>query len=245
MNESGIYAQLKEFLRSHAEKNNLLQERVVIKGRILTSEEAIGNPQRRDFPLLKGKEKLIQADFKGAAGQAFTDSPGNFEGTLAELLAQPVNTHFEKASFIAVLNAVMRHLGLASGTIHCKDEEPSECAEKLVLDIKREYGVPRIAMIGLQPALLEACGQNFPVRVVDLDPDNIGAQKCGVLVEDASTKTREIIDWADLVLVTGSTVANGSIVDFIDLPKPAIFYGTTIAGATPVLGLLRHCWCSK
>lgn len=245
MKKTDIYAKLKDFLRNEAKKANLLDEKVIIKGRVLTNEEAIGTPERQDFPLLKGKEKLLQAEFKGFFGQAFTDSPGNFQGTLNELLAQSVNTNFEKASFIAVLNAVMCYLGLTEGTIHCKNEEPTECAEKLVSYLKENYGIPKIAMIGLQPAILEACNKEFSIRVVDLDPDNIGHRKCGVMVEDAETKTEELLEWCDLVLATGSTVANGTIINFLDLSKPTIFFGTTIAGAAPILGVERFCACSK
>jgi len=245
MRREDTYGKLKDFLRFQVEKANLLEERVLIKGKILTNEEAIGNPHRQDYPLLKGKEKLLQAEFKGALGQAFTDSPGTFQGTLNELLAQPITNNFEKASFIAVLNAVMRYLGLAEGTIHCKDEEPIECAEKLVTYLKENHGKPKIAMIGLQPAILEACGKEFPIRVVDMDRDNIGHEKCGVMVEDAETKTEELLEWCELVLATGSTVANGTIINFLGLEKPTVFFGTTIAGAAPILGVTRFCECSK
>lgn len=245
MKKEDIYAKLKDYLKIQAEKANLLEETVIIKGRVLTNEEAIGTPKRQDFPLLKGKEKLLQAEFKGALGQAFTDSPGDFKGTLNELLAQSIETNFQKASFIAVLNAVMRYLELAYGTIHCKNEEPTECAEKLVVYLKNNYGRSKIAMIGLQPALLEECAKEFSIRIVDMDQDNIGYEKCGVLVEDAETKTEELLEWCELALVTGSTVANGTIVNFLNLDKPTIFFGTTIAGAAPILDVIRFCECSK
>lgn len=244
MNQNRLYDILKDYLKKQALENNLLEAIVVVKGRVLTAQEAIGNPKQQDFPLLKGKEKLLQAEFEGCKGQAFTGSPGNFEGTLSELLEMPVKTNFEKASFIAVLNAVMRYLKLVDGTVHCKDEEPSECAEKLVLHIKNIYGSPRIAMVGFQPAILKRCAQEFSLRIVDLDPDNVGQEKYGVLVEEGG-KTPELLEWCDLALVTGSTLANGTIIDFLDLDKPTIFYGTTIAGAAAVLGLNRFCACSK
>ncbi|NLC77325.1 MAG: hypothetical protein GX750_06860 [Clostridia bacterium] len=244
MNQEQVYHRLQDYLRTQAREKNLLDTAVVVKGRVLTTQEAIGNPQQKDFRLLKGKEKLLQAEFKGCKGQAFTDSPGDFEGTLGELLERPINSNFEKASFIAVLNAVMRYLQLVEGTIHCKDEEPGECAEKLVSFIKENYGQPRIGMIGLQPALLKNCARVFNVRIVDMDPDNVGKEKYGVPVEEVA-KTKEVLDWCDLLLVTGSTVANGTVTDFLDLGKPTIFYGTTIAGAAAVFGLNRFCPCSK
>ncbi|GAI33155.1 unnamed protein product, partial [marine sediment metagenome] len=62
--------------------------KVAIKtARTLTPQEVIGKPERDDFPLLKGKEVMLQADFKGSLGQAFTDMPGNYSGSLREILA--------------------------------------------------------------------------------------------------------------------------------------------------------------
>ncbi|NLY70456.1 MAG: hypothetical protein GX076_02050 [Clostridiales bacterium] len=245
MDKDQLYAKLKDYLKRVATENDLMKDKVLVKGRVLSNKEAIGNPTRQDYPLLKGKEKLLQAEFKGCCGQAFTDSPGNFQGTLSEFLERPLESNFERASFVAVLNAVMRHLNLIDGTIHCKDDEPEECAKKIVDHIKQNYGNPRVAMIGLQPAILAQCSSVFKVRLVDLDPDNIGTIKSGVLIEDADTNTKEVLEWADLVLVTGSTVANGTIVNFLELDKPTIFYGTSIAGTAKILGVDRFCVCSS
>ena len=63
-----LTARFTELIRRH----DLLDERIEVKGRILKPDEAIGTPQRKDFPLLKGKERLMEAGFKGARGQAFT-----------------------------------------------------------------------------------------------------------------------------------------------------------------------------
>ncbi len=240
-----VYRTLKTFLDKQARDYNLLGERVSIHGKVLSAEEAIGKPQRQDFPLMKGKEKLLQAEFKGSLGQAFTDSPASFEGTLHEFLEMPLETNFQKAAFTAVLNAVMCYLGLVEGTIHCKDDEPNECAQKLVEYLRKKFDRSRIALIGFQPALLDFCRREFPVRVADLNPDNIGKEKYGVLIEDAELKTRELVEWCDLLLVTGSTLANGTIDKFLGLDKQVIFYGTTIAGAAKVLGLERFCGCAK
>jgi hypothetical protein len=245
MDRNQLYEKLKDYLKSIAIENDLMKEKVLIEGRVLTNREAIGNPTRQDYPLLKGKEKLLQAEFKGFCGQAFTDSPGNFQGTLSEFLEIALESNFERASFVAVLNAVMRYLNLIDGTIHCKDEEPEDCAKMIVDNIKDIYGNPKVAMIGLQPAILAQSSSEFTVRLVDLDPDNIGTVKSGVLIEDADIKTEEVLEWTDLVLVTGSTLANGTIVNFLGLEKPTIFYGTTIAGAAKVLGIERFCACSR
>ena len=108
MEEVTIYRTLKTFLDKQARDNNLLGEKVSIHGKVLSAEEAIGKPQRQDFPLIKGKEKLLQAEFRGAFGQAFTDSPASFEGALRDFLEMPQETKILKAAYSAVINAVMR-----------------------------------------------------------------------------------------------------------------------------------------
>ncbi len=245
MESEKTYQKLKEYLEKQIKLNNLEDEKVLIHGKVLTAEEAIGNPIRRDFPLMKGKEKLLQAEFKGSLGQSYTDSPSEFEGTLKEFSKMPLDNNFNIAAFIATLNAVMRYLNLADKTIHCKNNQPDECGEKLAEYIELNYGNPKIALIGLQPALLDFCSRKFEMRVVDMDKNNIDKEKYNVLIEDAENKTEEVMRWCDLLLITGSTIANGSIVNFLEVDKPTIYYGTTIAGVAEILGLNRFCECSK
>ena len=68
-------------------ENDLLDETVVIRAKPPTPEGAIGNPESEDFPILKGVERLMQAEFSGCFDQAFTDMYGDFEGTLQDVLA--------------------------------------------------------------------------------------------------------------------------------------------------------------
>lgn len=213
----------------------------VISARTLTPQEVIGRPERDDFPLLKGKEVMIQADFKGSLGQAFTDMPGNYSGSLQEILAIPLDNNFEKAVFIATLNAVLRYLNYISKTVHCKDKEPAECAAHLVDYIKERFGNPRIAFIGMQPEMIEALAAYFKIRVTDLDKDNIGKRKGGVLIESVS-KTKEILSWADIILATGTTAANNTLPSLL-IEKPIIFYGVTIAGVAYLKGYEQYCFC--
>ena len=81
-----IYDVLKEKASSIMSKHGLMGERVQVKARALSTEEAIGNPEANDFPLQKGKERLMQANIGGALGQAFTDRFGDYEGTLEAIL---------------------------------------------------------------------------------------------------------------------------------------------------------------
>ncbi|NPV30076.1 MAG: hypothetical protein HPY58_10605 [Firmicutes bacterium] len=229
-----------KFLRLLEEKHLSGDEEVqVVSARALTSEEAIGRPERHDFPLLKGKEFMLQASFKGALGQAYTDMPGNYCGNLKDVLALPLQNNYERAVFVASLNAVMRHLKLVDRTVHCRDAEPGRCAAYLVEYVRERFGCPRIAFIGLQPAMVASLARHFPIRVTDLDPDNVGQYKEGVLIEDASFN-KEIVAWSDLVLATGTTAVNNTLETIIG-QKPVIFYGVTISGIARLAGFEQYC----
>ena len=53
--------------------------------------------------------------------------------------------------------------------------------------------------------------------------------------------TDTVLNWAELVLWTGSALSNATIADYMDLDKEVLFYGTTGAGAASLLGLKRIC----
>ena len=235
-----FYSELMKRFRKIVEDNNLLEQEIIITGRPLTAEEAIGKPKRQDFPIIKGKEKLMQAEFKGAKGQAFTDMAGNFKGTLQQVLNMLLTNNFDRAVLIASMNAVCRYLGLIDRTVHCHDEQPEQCAAELVEQIKRDFGIPRVALIGYQPAMLEKLAAFFPLRVVDLDPDNIGKIKSGVQVEGYEA-TDEVLEWCDVIAATGSTVVNSTITAYCK-QKPVYFFGTTGAAACHLMGL--QCFCA-
>ena len=218
---------------------DIFQEEIHITARPLTSEEAIGNPDDTDYPIQKGKEHLMEATFKGCKGQAFTGSYGTLTGTLADIATLPLTTDFNRAVFVSTLNAVARFTDNISGTVHCKDNEPKECARKLLEHIQKKYGQCRVTIIGFQPAMAEALHPHLHVRLIDRDPENVGQVKRGVLVE-GEENTQDAIEWADVLLVTGTTLANNSI-DLFLTDKPVIFYGTTIAGAANHMQWERFC----
>lgn len=215
----------------------------VVSARPLSVEEAIGQPDRNDFPLQKGKEIMIEAGFRGARGQAFTDMPGNFHGSFEDLVALDLQNNFERAVFTAGFNAVMRHLGRVSTTVHCKDGKPKTCAEQLPDFVKMRFGVPKIAFIGYQPAMIEKLSGSFPLRVIDLDADNVGSERFSIVIEGPE-KTQEALMWGDIILATGSTCVNNTITSFLD-KKPVVFYGVTIAGPAELYGYTRYCPCSE
>lgn len=243
MTQKELFIKLKEEFSKIIKEKQLTTDIVNIKSKALSVEEAIGITKRKDFPIITGKEILLQAEYKGSYGQAFTDAPAVFEGTLSQVLELDLeNDGHSRGLFIAALNAVMCKLGLADRTIHCKNEEPELCAGKFKNHFKEQYENPKIALIGYQPSMLENLAEEFQVRALDLNPDNIGQTRYGVCVEDGVEDYKEVIQWADIILCTGSTVCNGSIVNFMDLDKETIFFGTTVAGTASILGLKRLCF---
>jgi hypothetical protein len=237
--ESKLYQTLREKFIRLIKENGLEGEEVIVRAATLSPEQAIGNPEDKDYPIVKGVERLMQAEFRKGRGQAFTDRYGNFSGRLADIAAMDLNNNFRRAVFISSLNAVMRQLGLIDRTVHCKDEQPRECSLELVKHIKANYGQPRIAMVGFQPRMVEALAKEFELRVTDMDRENIGREKFGVTIDDPA-KTGENLDWCDIALVTGTTVVNGTIEQF-QINKPVIFYGVTISGAARLADLNRFC----
>jgi uncharacterized protein (DUF4213/DUF364 family) len=221
------------------QKKNLHDAPVRIRVTTLSPEEAIGNPEHDDYPLIKGRERMMEAEFEGAKGQAFTDRFGNFDGTLGVVAELPFANSYQRAVFIATLNAVMRRFDLCERTIHCRDDEPPKCAKDLVAYMESHYGHPKIAMVGLQPRMLEHLSSRFNVRVTDLDDENIGTKKFGVLIEGPEAMDCNL-EWCDLVFATGSTLCNATLHDMAR-DKPIVFFGVTAAGPAELLNLPRFC----
>ena len=213
---------------------------VKIKTKVLSSEEAIGNPEHNDYPIQKGQERLMQADFNGAHGVAFTDMFGNYEGSFYEIMNMELNNNFRWAIFISTINAVLKSLGLIDKTDHCRDAGPVECRKKIVDFIRKEFGKPKIFQAGLQPRFVEALNEEFEIRVTDRDEDNIGKKINGVVIESPEN-TEKNIEWCDLIFATGSTFVNETYKQFLVKDKPTVFYGVTCAGAVYLLNLKRYC----
>ena len=248
-----MYTKLKTALIDLSEKNDLLESEINITAKILTSEEAIGKTERKDYPLLQGKEFLIQANFKNALGQAFTDAPSHFKGKLKKILELKLKDNSDRALFIATLNAVMRYVDAAEKTIHCKNEEPELCAVEIVRRIIDKYSADiKVGIVGFQPAIIDNFAKNLTaqnLKVIDLDKDNIDKIKYGVLIWDGRKMVEALFKISDVILATGSTVVNDSLSHLISLSeeykKPLYLYGTTVAGAGKILNLERLCFQSS
>lgn len=236
-----IYEDLRNYFLKLIEEKEITGEEVEVSYRVLEGEEVLGKTNRKDYPLLVGKEKMLEARFRDSIGQAFTQSGSLFYGNLRDVLELDLKNDYDRGIFIASLNAVMRYYNIIDRTVHCKWNEPEECAKEMAQDLQR-FKEKNLVLVGFQPAFIEALvKEGYTLRVLDLNPENIGTDNLGALIEDGKKDYQKVIDWADLILCTGSTVVNGSITDYLNLDKEVYFYGNSIAGAAKILGLNRIC----
>lgn len=247
MNTKELYSQIvKEFL-DLPDMETMLSNKVVIRAKALTPEEAIGITERKDYPILTGKDVMIEAEYAGSFGQAFTEAPVSFSGTLKEILSLDFESDAHGRSLlVATINAVMNHMGLCQNVIHCKNQGPKLCGEQVASYVKKYYGNPKLLLIGYQPSMLENLTAQFSrVRVLDLNPDNIGQLRFGITVGHGIDDKDQWIDWADLILCTGSAICNGTLGEYFGIGKPTLFYGTTLAGIASLLNIKRLCFADS
>lgn len=243
-----ILEQARERLRELVLKNNLADMETSVLVKSLTPEEAIGIPGRRDFPIVLGKERVVEAEFAGSKAHAFTDSPKEFKGRLRDVIELPLNSSGNRAIFVGVMNAVLRHLGVLEKTLHCRDEEPEQCAKEVAAFLKCRCPDGTVGLIGLNPAIAEALTKAFGpdrVRITDLSPDNIGKYKFGVEIWDGRTRTEDLVKASDVVALTGTTLVNGTFGGIVDhlvrYAKDYVVYGVTCAGVSTLMGINRIC----
>jgi len=235
MTKDVLYASLRQYFRETLDKYGIYDKTVRV-GAGLRDE---------DFPKELGPEVKIIAEYEGATGECSTSFPDRFQGTLAEVLEFDIENDPRKRSvFIAVLNAVMNKWELSDDCVSCADTDKQRCAERIAAHYKRSNGNVKVMVGGYQPHIVKTLAENFKIRVLDLDPEHIGKTYDGVTIEDGTEAFSDAVWWADVILCTGSAITNGTIVDYMNMPKDIMFYGTTIAGSARILQLRRQCPCS-
>jgi uncharacterized protein (DUF4213/DUF364 family) len=250
--DTPILEQVRTRFRQIVEQQHLLDLRVSVLARALTPKEAIGTPGRRDFPIVLGREQVVEARVFGARGHAFTDSRREFVGCLEDVLNLELATNQDRAIFAATLNAVLRHLGMVGATVHCRDDDPERCAQEIAKSIFEEHGEVKVGLIGLNPAIAERLIDRFGgahVYISDLNADNVGTYPFGVEVWDGHERTEDLIDASDVILVTGTTIVNGTLGGILGQVryqrKPHLLYGVTAAGVSALMGIQRTCPCGR
>ena len=238
----------RENMQALAAQHGLIEADVTVRAKALTPEEAIGVPGRRDFPILEGRERVIEATVRGSRGQAFTDSPSDFEGSFRDVVDLLLDTNRRRAIFLAAVNAALAHLGMVKGTVHCRDDAPETCGFDMAMSA-RMLDAQTIGLVGYNPAIAQALVREYgteAVRITDLNPQNIGADKFGITIWDGRTRTGELVKRCDLILVTGTTLVNGTFDEILqqvrDAYKRLVVFGITGAGVCHLMGLDRWCF---
>jgi len=246
--ETSVLENSKIKLAEIVTKNKLLDAHVSVLVKTLTPEEAIGEPGRRDFPIILGKERVLEADLLGARAHAFTDSPGEFMGNLRAVFNLPLTSNRERSIYVATLNAVLKYLNLIEKTIHCRDEDPERCGKEIASQLLGRYGKTKVGLIGLNPALAENLIETFGVenvRITDLNKQNINSFKYGVKIWNGNEMTEELIKQSNVILITGTTLVNGTFDHIMhciqNFRKDYLIYGVTGAGICKLMGLNSIC----
>ncbi len=236
-----------EFLRI---SQSLEGESIEVKARVLSSEDAIGDSPGDDFALIRGKERIIEANFKGFRGHAFSAATMEFSGTLREIVHLPLAHIPERAMFFAALNAVLAFQGKIERTVHCRDKDPLLCGERLAEHVAAMLHQPgSMALIGYQPGMaksLSACCQERDIRfeITDMNPLNTGKEVSGIIIRNGD-ENEDVIREVDKIFCTGSTIVNGSIWNILDWCRKhttrVVFFGVTIQGPAELMGWETFC----
>lgn len=244
MNKKELFDLIIEKFLALPGMDEIVNEKIEVKAKSLTAEEAIGITERKDYPILTGTDVMIEATYKGAKGQAFTSAPADFAGTLSDILKLDYMNDDQAAGLlVATINAVMGSMGLCDRMIHCKNDGPKKCGIEIGDYVKANYADKKILVVGYQPSIIENLTQRgLTVRALDLDPKNVGFERCGIVIEHGVNDMDNAKQWADVILCTGSTVCNGTIVDYLDTGKKTYFFGTSLAGVSVLLNLPRLCF---
>lgn len=243
----------KERFKQIISESDLIEDEIIVSARGLTPKEAIGNPGRDDFPLMSGREVMIEAKFREALGQSFTDQPSNYSGKLKDILNLDLQQTTQRAIFVATLNAVLRFLNLATKTVHCKNDEPELCAIEIVNWIQENYPQSKkVGIIGFQPAIVENLSKLYGanrVVVADLDQNKIGKTKFGILIYDGHRDNERLIKEVDFVLITGSSIVNNTLNQLLayveHYQKEYRLFGNTISGVATLLNLPHLCYYGR
>ena len=134
-----ILKELKERWWRKVVEHSMESEATFIRVRGLKPEEAIGKPSRVDYPLLKGREVMLQAEVRGAYGQAFTDEPSDYVGDLSSLHMMMLNTNRDRALLVAAINATYKYLGLVTNTRHCINDDQNYVVRRLLQSLAQSF----------------------------------------------------------------------------------------------------------
>ena len=94
---------------------------------------------REEGPVRRGREHRVEAALGDAVGEAWTDSPSDWTGTLGDVFGLPLKSAPKRAIVVATLNALASRLGLIGHYLRCRHGVPIDCGRELVAQLRRRF----------------------------------------------------------------------------------------------------------
>lgn len=217
--------------------DGLLSEPVTVTAD--TEAEQTLRPENDPPSTVARPEYCVCAEIKGVKGEAYTETPESFSGTLKEALEIAPSKNGISAVTVSAINAAMNHLSLSPGTFGKDRESHFEYADALYSYVTEHYGRDNIVLVGYDGYIVKKfMDEGMIFWTLDRDPANIAQDRFDHVVVNGARLNRESsYVWGKLLIVTGSTLCNGTITHYLDSGKELLFYGITCAGVATLLGL--------
>lgn len=232
-----LYEQLKKAFLSVPEVSAFMSDQIEIR--------ADREPEKTLVPVedrISGANKpeyRVTAVFRDKKGEAYTETPADFSGTLEEILRIVPTDQGIDARFIAAVNAVMNYLGYADGTFPDDPAAHEEYADRLCGFITSGYGRSKIVLVGYDGYIVKRfMDEGLDFWTMDRNPEHISRDRFHHVIVNSGRYNREAcFAWGNILIVTGSTLCNGTIVQYLNSGKELLFYGITFAGTAALLKL--------
>ena len=216
---------------------DLLKETVSVSGS--KEPERTLRPENEPASSVARPEYCVTATLCGVKGEAYTEEPEDFCGTLKEALEIAPTEKGISAVTIASINAAMNFLGLAPGTFP-EGEEARFCyADALCRYVTEHHGKNNIILVGYDGYLVKRfMDEGLEFWTMDMDPANITQNRFHhVVVNNAKRNRESSFVWGKYFVVTGSSLCNGTILHYLNSGKELLFYGISCAGVAKLLDL--------
>lgn len=196
-------------------------------------------PENEPVSTVSRPEYCVAAELCGVKGEAYTEEPSSFNGTLKEALEIQPTEKGISAVTIAALNAAMSYLGLTPGTFPEGEEARISYADALCRYVTEHHGKNNIILVGYDGYLVKRfVDEGLEFWTMDKDPANITQNRFHhVVVNNAKRNRESSFVWGKYFVVTGSSLCNGTILHYLNSGKELLFYGISCAGAAKLLDL--------
>lgn len=232
-----LYGQILSAFNQLDGAKELLQEKVSVTA----SAEPEKTLRPKDDPpsTVARPEYAVTATLCGVKGEAYTETPEDFEGTLQQALDIGPGEKGISVVTIAALNAAVSYLKKTPGTFPEGEEAHTRYADALCKYVTEHYGTNNIVLVGYDGYLVKRfMDEGLDFWTMDRDPDHIAQDRFHhVVVNNAKRNRESSFVWGKYFIVTGSTLCNGTILHYLNSGKELLFYGITCQGTATLLNL--------